>query len=143
MSKELVKADILELADEIVSIISERMFNANMEQAEMIYEVGKAVITKPYYKKGTPEARRIISGLAEVIGKSERWVYGAVGFAEKYPSFATALQSEDPDTKGLTVRRIMGIAGSQRDCSHTETIEEVWILTKCRKCGDTLKRERS
>lgn len=146
MSEALVKSeDIKQLADEIVTIIAERTFNSNMEKAEMLYEVGQAVTDKPYYKKGTPAARQIIRDLAYAVGKSERWVYLAVQFAEKYPDFATALQTLDPKKKGLTTRLIaQSLPPPKQACSHEQTREEVWVITRelCRSCGEKINEER-
>lgn len=146
MVKSLVEINtekLVELVDEIISIISERTFNANMERAEMVYEVGRAVIDKPYYKKNTPAARKIIEKLAELIGKSDRWIYLAVQFAGAYASFEAAVQTLDPGRKGLTFRNIASALPEPKDlCEHTQTVKEEWIIKKCRSCGYIINRER-
>jgi len=144
MGKPIIEtADLEKLADEVITIIAEREFNSNMERVEMLYEVGRAVIDKPYYKKHTIKAGFIIKELSGMVGRSERWVYLAVKFAESYPSFATVAKSLDPGRKGLTVRNIaLALAPPSKGCEHSQTVEEEWIVKKCRGCGYIISRAR-
>lgn len=132
---EIEISRIEELADEVITIISERTFNSNMERAEMLHEIGSAIIEKDYYKKG--KARELIQSVAEKVGRSESMIYLAVQFAERFETFQCAVKELAPNSKSLSIRVVQrALPAPKEECLHTETYQE--IKTKCRNCRKSI-----
>jgi len=148
MTKELQKEkrdDFYQFIDDLKTIIAERKFNAGVELVQMKHEIGEAIIKNPLYQEGTEGAGRFIKRVAEELGNHERDVYYCVQFCKKFPQFETALQTVDPESKGLAWRNVIQLLGGGKDdCGHAETFEEVWKITstKCRSCGDKTKPDK-
>lgn len=90
---------IPELVDEIKTIYVESEFNAHMAIIECHHQVGKLILAH----KGEGDITNFLKSLAPMVGKSERTLWYAVKFAEKFPELDSSL----PEGKNLNWNTII------------------------------------
>jgi len=100
MGKDLIFKDerYLALVDEIKTTITEAVYNSRWALVEGYWNVGKLI--REYFADGQLTKR--LQGLAVDVGMSERILWYALQFYDKYPDL-----SEVPEGKNITWNKIM------------------------------------
>ena len=119
-----------EAAEEIKTIYIEAEFGAHMAILEANHAVGKILLS---YQSKTRDFSKFLQTLAQKVGKSERTLWYAAKFAEKFP----VLDSSLPEGKNLTWNKIITkYLTSSQEQANTECIHEPQLI--CRKCRAVL-----
>jgi hypothetical protein len=87
------------LAEEVISIVSEKRFDAGMSLLEMRHEIGSAILRHPLFKKNARGQGQLLTELAARVGLGETSLRYTLEFATKYKSFDDVVAKADPDHK--------------------------------------------
>ena len=110
MAKEIIVQDeeqLNNLAERIGAIIAETRFNAQMALIEAKHLVGKEIVEDTLYQKGKWGSGVLIKEIAKRTGHSAADLYFCVQFYLKYPEVSNALETLEPDKKGLSWRDVI------------------------------------
>ncbi|MCK4817389.1 hypothetical protein KA005_16585 [bacterium] len=77
------------LVEECKAIITEAVFNSRWSLVDGYHRLGERIVTEQNFDRDEIYGKKIVSGLAESLGKSERTIWRAMQFYEKYPSLDT------------------------------------------------------
>jgi len=105
-NKELIKVKnekwYQSLIDDCKSILVEGIFNYRWTLIETYHNLGKRILEdEPKMKQGGSDLRKTLTQVSNSLGKSERTIYRAVEFAQKYPDIQTL-----PEGKNISWHKI-------------------------------------
>lgn len=122
------------LVDECKSIITEAVFTSRWALVEGYHLLGERILSENNLDRKNIYGKKILQGLAESLGISERTLYYAVQFAEKYPKLDTV-----PEGKNITWNKIITKYlpdGSNFDGNFKEReLNEQECANHCPQCG--------
>lgn len=130
MNEIIIDENYLALVDEIKTTIKEAVYQSRWALVEGYWLIGKLI--REYFIEGQLTKR--LQGLAVDVEMSERILWYALQFYDKYPDL-----SKVPEGKNITWNKIIT---KYLPTSKEETItqKEYWI--KCPKCGHKFTMEK-
>ena len=128
------------LADEIKSIMTEAVFNSRWELIVGYHAIGKAIVTNSNYKKWEQgKAGRVLNDLSNLAGISERRLYSAISFYQKYPN-ASTLASTLPEGKVISWNKIVTeLLPAPSDQPEPPQLEK----SRCPVCGSMIRGQNA
>ncbi len=90
------------LVEECKAIITEAVFNSRQELIKGYHHLGERIVTDENYKEYAKGNKSSVQGLARKLGVSDRTVYYAMQFYDKYPRLDTL-----PDGKNISWNKII------------------------------------
>lgn len=111
---------------ELIGDLKEIIFGGTWAMIEMQHQLGKRILEED------EAVKTLVPHVAKDLNRSERSIYYAVQFAQKFPDI-----NKLPEGKAITWRHIRNelLPGRQLECSHEETKE----ITICIHCGNRIK----
>jgi len=91
-----------DLIEECKDIITEAIFTSRWALVEGYHQLGERIVTENNLDRKEIYSKNILQGLAKSIGMSERTLYYAIQFYEKYPKLDTV-----PEGKNITWNKLM------------------------------------
>jgi len=131
MGQDLIKNEkYYALVDEIRSTITEAVTTSRWVLVEGYWIIGKLI--REYFIEG--QLTKQLQGLAVDVGMSERILWYALQFYDKYPDLNTV-----PEGKNITWNKIITKYLTTSKVTET-TVKEYWI--KCPNCGHKFTMEK-
>lgn len=101
------------LVDDCVAIITEAVFVSRWELVKGYHQLGERIVTDADYQRYAGGNGKILQDLAESVGQSERTLYYAIQFYNKFPNLDAL-----PDGKNISWNKI--VTQYLPDGKHTE-----------------------
>ncbi len=118
-----------ELIDECQTIIAEAVFTSRWALVAGYHLLGERIVDDSNYKKWEQnKAGRVLQGFAKDIGISERTLYYAIQFYNKYPELDRV-----PEGKNITWNKI--ITRYLPQVKESEEEKPGNLKNKCPQCG--------
>lgn len=127
------------LVEECRDIVTETVFNSQMDLIEGKHKIGERICTDPHFKKMKGSKNATLKSIFKDIGIGKTDGYFCVAFYEKYPKLSTGLDSFK-DQKNISWNKIKAYLPKQKEngavvdmsrCKH----EDYYIIKVCRACG--------
>lgn len=129
------KFNLDEVADELKELLIEAEFSSRWTLIQAYHTAGKMIKELCDHPDNLLGKDRVVQVLAEKIGKSERMVWYASKFYEKYP-----VLDELPEGKNIGWNKVVTkylTTPKEEACGHEHT--KTITIEKCEDCGKTLK----
>ena len=118
-------AQLNEAIDEIKGLLVEAEFNARWQLIEAYHQAGKIIVSLPGDRTGV--VKRIATG----IGRSERMLWYAVKFAEKYKRVDDLPEGKNASWN-MVIQKHLTNPAEEKPCEHVS----ITLCAKCRKVLD-------
>ena len=92
----------MSLEDDCKAILTEAVFTSRWELVKGYHALGERIATDTNFDRQTAYGKKIVQGLAESLNTSERTLYYAIQFYEKYPVLDTI-----PEGKNISWNKIV------------------------------------
>ncbi len=117
------------LVDECKAIITETVFASRWALVEGYHALGERIQTDEGWQKYAKQNLSCLQNLAKTIGISERTLYYAIQFYDKYPNLDEVPEGKNISWAKLVRKYLPTTARTPTDCMHNPVV----ICQICRK----------
>jgi len=125
--QELQKSDwFASLIEECRAIIIEHEFTSRWTIIEGYHALGKRISEdNNNFEREQIYGKKIVQSIAETIGKSERTVYQAIKFYEKYPDLSLLPEAKNTSWHKITQKYLPQAKENEEDTVQKKTSEQI------------------